>query len=243
MPYCTVSDLSRILPEKVKIGDSNIGVPSPGRAGNQGSQRSNISPAESMYYIQYATEYIDGRLKPFYVTPLRRIKSYETILMSNLSAGNNVTVSVEDAGAFISGGMVRLQDNNNMETAMIVTPPIINQTSITTTLVLDAVHSNYFTSDNARISILGYPDPMPLVTAQMAVSFILDRLWSSEQSPDVSLYGKTQRNLARGQIENILSGEVLLFGQEMTGRRFVRMSLLDKWSSPVGEVQKGAEKE
>jgi hypothetical protein len=113
-----------------------------------------------------------------------------------------------------------------------------------TQVVLDRVVNNYLTADNTRISVLEYPDPIPLVTAQMSCSFILDRLFVSEQSPDVSQYSKNQRNLARAQIENILSGEVLLFGQEHTGKRFVRISLLDTFKSPALEqLQKGIEKE
>jgi hypothetical protein len=237
MSYCTVDDLINILPEKVQIGSKNIGSPSPGRIGNQGSTRANITPEQAEYYIEYATSYLDGRLRPFYSCPLRRVKSYETNVLLDITAGTNVAVTLEDSGSFNRGQLVRLQDTNGMETSVVLDAPTI------TTVRLESVVNNYSTANNTRISIIEYPDPVPIITAQMAVAFILDRLFVAEQSPDVSLYGKTQRNLARGQIENILSGEVLLFGQEHTGRRFVRMSLLDKWSSPVGEVQKGAEKE
>jgi len=240
MPYCTVDDMRRILPEKVKIGDQNIGRPLPGRPGNQGSQRSNITPQEAEYYIQYASEYLDGRLRPFYSCPLRRIKSYETEVLNDLTHGSPVRVQVNDSGPFIRGEFVRLQDVNQMETCCVqeTAPDDLDLTYVT----LRHVTNNYLTADNTRISVLEYPDPVPIITAQMAVAFLLDRLFVAEQSPDVSMYGKNQRNLARAQIENILSGEVLLFGQEHTGRRFVRMSLLDKFSSPA-EVQKGAEKE
>lgn len=236
MAYCTVADLSRILPEKVKIGDSNIGQPVPGRVGNQSSNRSNISPEEAERYILYAQEYIDGRLRPYYACPLRRIKSFETDTFSDINPGTNVTVIVHDSGSFVRGDLVRLQNKYTTETSEVM------ETTSITTVKLSSVSGSYLVSDDSKISILEFPDPIPLITAQMAVSFILDRLWTSEQSPDVSTYGKTQRNLARSQIENILSGEVQLFGQEHTGRRFVRLSLLDKWSSPA-EIQKGSDKE
>jgi len=74
----------------------------------------------------------------------------------------------------------------------------------------------------------------------MACAILLDRLFSAEQSPDVSTYGKTQRNLARDEIDDILSGEIFLFGQEHTGRRFVRGSLFDAFSNPA-EVQRDKE--
>jgi len=235
MAYWTVDDLKRILPEKVQIGSQNIGVPSPGR-GNQGSTRSNISPQEAEYYIEYASSYLDGRLRPFYSCPLRRTKSYETEVLTDITAGTNVTVTVHDSGSFIRGALVRIQDLTTMETATVVDAPTL------TTIRLATVVNDYLSSNNTRISVVEYPDPVPLVTAQMACAFILDRLFVAEQSPDVSAYSKNQRNLARGQIENILSGEVFLFGQEMTGRRFVRGSLFDAYKSPA-EIQKGVEKE
>jgi hypothetical protein len=233
MGYATVDDLRRILPEKVTIGNSNIGVPTPNA---QGSNRSNISSEEAVQYIEYATTYLDGRLRPFYSCPLRRIKQYETDVLSNPSHGDLVSITVNDSGSFLAGNLIRIQNYDTMETAIVTSTPNLK------TVVVDHLNNNYLSADNTKISIIKYPDPVPLVVAQMAASLLLDRLFVSQNSPDVSEFGKTQRNLARSQIENILSGEVLLFGQEFTGRRFCRITLLDAFSSPA-EVQKGVEKE
>ena len=236
MAYCNVDDISRILPENVTIGSRNLGVPSPGRIGNQGgSTRSNLSPEEAERYIQYATSYIDGRLRPFYACPLRRVKVYEVEVLSDIVVGNNVTILLHDSGSFIRGNLVRIQSLYTMETATVIDTPTL------TTVRIDKISNNY-SSTNTKISILQYPDPIPLVTAQLAAAMILDRIYVSQNSPDVSSFAVAQRNLARSQIENIMSGEVMLFGQETTGRRFIRMNLLDKWSSPA-EVQKGVDKE
>lgn len=236
MAYCTVDDLRRILPENVLIGDQNIGRPVPGRPGNQGSGRSNISPQESERYILYASQYIDARLRPFYECPLRRVKSFETEILSNISAGSSVTVTVHDSGSFVRGENVRLQDKYQMEVSTVEETPTL------TTVVLTSIQNNYTTVDGTKISILEYPDPIPLTVARLACSFILDRLFVAEQSPDVSTYGKTQRNLARNAIDDILAGEVLLFGQEHTGRRFVRGSLIEPFKSPA-DIQRGEERE
>ena len=234
--YATVADMQRVLPEKVKIGDSNIGVPVPGRSGNQGSKRSNLSPQEAQHYIEYASSYLDGRLRPYYSCPLRRIKSFETEILNDITSHTSVTVLVSDSGSFGLGNLVRFQNKDVMETSTITDVPSI------TSFVVGTVSGTYLVADNSRVSILEYPDPVPLVVAQMSAAFFLDTLFVSEQSPDVSNYAKTMRNIARSQIENILSGEVLLFGQEMTGRRFIRGSLLDAFKSPA-EIQKGNEKE
>jgi len=231
--YCTIDDVSRVLPEKVKIGDINIGTPTPGRTG---IKRDNVTTADAQRYIGYAQEYIDARLRPFYSCPLRRIKVYETELLANVGHGSNISITVNDSGEFTKGDLVRLQDKNQMETCE------VNNLTGLTTLTLVRVVNNYSTTENPVVSILEFPDPIPIITARLASSFILDRLFVSEQSPDVSQYGKTQRNLATAGIDSILTGEVLLFGQEHTGRRFIRGSLFNAYKSPA-EMRKGEEKE
>ncbi len=233
--YCTVQDMKNILPENIKIGDNNIGTPVPGRSGS-GSTRSNITPDQAQYYIGYASQYIDGRLRPYYVCPLRRVKSYETAVENNLIAGTDVSITVEDSGSFISHEVARIQDKDNMEVVTISSVPNLN------TVIVSSLLNNYDAENRLMISVLEFPDPVPLMTAQLAVSIMLDRLFVAEQSPDVSQYGKSQRNYARDSMDSILKGQVLLFGQEHTGRRFVRGSVFDAYMSPA-EVTKGEEKE
>ena len=231
MPYCTVQDLRNVLPAKVTIGDTNIGTPQPGRTS---TTRSNLSPNESLKYINYAQQYIDSKLRPFYSCPLRRTKSFETETLSNISPGTSVSVTVNDSGPFIRGDIVRLQNKSSMETATVASTPDI------TTVNLESVTGSYTVADASKISIVEFPDPIPVVAARLACSFILDRLFVAEQSPDVSNYGENQRNLARNDMDDILTGETLLFGQEHTGRRFIRGSLFDAYKSP-SEVEKGQE--
>jgi hypothetical protein len=132
------------------------------------------------------------------------------------------------------GAEVRLRDNNTWENAT------ITEVVSATTMTVDTLTNSY--PVGSTVGILEFPDPIPLTTSRMACSYILDRLFTAEQSPDVSNYGKTQRNLARNAIDDILTGEVLLFGQEHTGYRFIRGSLMSAYKSPA-EVQKGEEKE
>lgn len=233
MAYCTVDDLRRILPEKVTIGDKNIGTPVPG---NSVTGRSNISPAESEYYIEYATQHVDSKLRNMYVVPLRRVKEYETDIMADVHHGTTVTVTVRDSGAFIKGNLIRLQSPSYMETATVFDVPTL------TTIRLVSVQYDYSVVD-ALISTLKFPDPIPTITARFACSFLLDRLFTSEQSPDISKYGATQRNLAINNTDDILTGTVVLMGQDYTGRRFVRGQLMDAYGSPYEKVQKGEDKE
>lgn len=228
--YCTVDDMRKVLPEKVSIGDANLGTPSPGR---QGSKRSNITPDEAQIYIGYAQQYVDSRLRPYYVSPLRRIISFESELDAAVLMGSDVNITVRDSNNFGLGQVVRLKDKSKYENVTIT--EIVDSKNF----IVDTVVENYL---EGSVSILEFPDPIPLITARMACSYVLDRLFSAEQSPDVSQYGKTQRNLARNAVDDILHGEILLFGQEHTGYRFVRGSVLNAYKSPA-EVQRGEEKE
>ena len=105
----------------------------------------------------------------------------------------------------VSVKIVRLKDKSKYQEATIA--------SITDSknFVLESVAGNYL---EGTVSILEFPDPIPLIAARMACSYVLDRLFSAEQSPDVSQYGKTQRNLARNAVDDLLHGEILLFGQD-----------------------------
>jgi hypothetical protein len=232
MAYCTVEDMRRILPEKVTIGDQNIGRPTPGRPT---TQRSNISPDEAREYINYSTMYIDSRLRPYYSCPLRRIKTYETPIKATFGTGTDVDITVHDSNSFIINMRVIIQDKYTREETYVAGVP-----DFTTVTVASVTQTYDF--ETVRISIVEYPDPIVTIAARLACSFLLDRLYTSEQSPDVSNYGKTQRNIARNAIDDILAGEVLLFGQEHTGYRFARGSIFDAFKSPAA-TDRGEERE
>ena len=244
MSYCTINDLQRILPEKFLVGDQNIGTPNPGRVG---SGRSNISVRDSNYYIDYAQQFIDGKLRPFYSCPLRRIKTVEVELMLDITPGSDAVITVRDTGPFVlgdvisernlgAGNLVRLQNKKGYEEISIKSITDLQQ------MVAWNVTGSY-DSDNTIVSILEYPDPIPIMTARLACSYLLDKYFAAEQAPGVSEYGKTQRALALGAMDDIMDGQILLFGQEHTGRRFVRGSLHNAWSSPVAELRSGEDKE
>ena len=231
--YATIEDMRVLLPETIDIGDSNIGVPSPGRPNT--SDRSKLTPTEASHYIRLAEQEVDSRLRPYYVCPLRRVKTFETEIMGNISPGTDIEVRVNDTGVFAIGQMIRLQGPSLMETDE------IDSIKNLTTLVVKNVKYSYETYES-KISILEFPDPVPLATARLACSYAFDQLFAAEQAPDTSEYGKEQRKLAINSLDSILSGTVLLFGQDHTGKRFVRGSLFDAYQNPTPDFQFGREK-
>jgi len=230
--YCTVNDMVELLPPTVTFGDQNIGTPIPSTTG---PKRNQLTTTDAIYFIRFATQEIDSRLRNFYLTPLRRIKSIETEVLNDISIGTNVTIYVEDSGMFVKGYLVRIQDDTNSVTANVTDLPTL------TSLKIDTLTQNF--SNQSIISILQYPDPIPLITARLALSYAFDKLFNAEQAPDISTYGKSQRQLALNSIDGILTGTILLFGQEHTGRRFIRGSLYDGYNSPVQDIQFGREKQ
>ena len=233
--YCSVSDMQAVLPENITIGDLNIGTPSPGTTV---TKRDKLTPAQAIKFIKIGMQEVDSRLTSFYIVPLRLVKTYETEIMNDVVAGTGVTVRVWSSTSFTTGDIVRLQGSDSMETAE------VSEVTSAVAIKLASVTGTY-NSDTGKISIIKVPDPIPLITARLAVSYAFDELFSSDQSPNISGYGKEQRNLATNAIDSILEGSIYLFGQEHTGRRFLRGTLIDAYGSPTAsqaQFQFGREK-
>jgi len=145
-------------------------------------------------------------------------------------------VTVEDSGAFTQWDLVRLQNKYQMEYANVIDVPSI------TTIKLDHVINNYSAAEDSLISVVKFPDPISLISARLAASFIYDRLYTQSNAPEISAYGKTQRTLATNAIDDVLKGIILLTGQDHTGYRFARGSLFDAFKS-AADITKGEEKE
>lgn len=231
--YCTVNDMRRLLPSNITIGDQNLGTPSPGR---QEVKRDKMTPTEAIQYIRFAQQEIDSRLRPFYVVPLRRVKTYDTEILSNVAPGNNVKIRVHDSGAFAKEDAIRIQNSSMYETAEV--KDVVDTTSITVVSV-----ANSYVAEEATISVLEYPDPIPLVTARWAIAYAWNQLFSADQAPNISEFGKENNRLAINSLDSILSGTILLFGQDHTGKRFVRGSVFDAFANPTIDFQFGREKQ
>jgi len=228
--YCTVQNVINILPENVTVGDQNIGTPSPG---SSNSSRSKITSSLICEFIKLAQQEIDARLRPMYVCPLRRIKIHETGLKNNVVSGSDLRIVVHDTGPFAKGQLIRLQSDCEYEETVIKD---INNLDY---FIVNSLDSSY--DADSLVSILEYPDPIPFITARLAASYVYDRLFAAEQSPDVSNYGNEQRKRAMLGMDSILSGTVILMGQEHVTKRFARMSIFDSYKTPTDDIQFGRE--
>jgi hypothetical protein len=228
--YCTVQNVITLLPENVTVGSQNIGTPVPGK---KDVKRSKFTTEEICEFIKLAQQEVDARLRPMYVCPLRRIKIHETGLKNNILSGKDIKIVVHDTGAFAKGQLVRVQSDCAYEEATI--KEIIDLDR----LIVNRLSDSY--DADSLISILEYPDPIPLITARLAASYAYDRLFAAEQSPDISNYGNEMRKRAMFSIDSILTGTVILMGQEHVTKRFARMSLFDSFKTPTDDIQFGRE--
>jgi hypothetical protein len=228
--YCTVQNVKNILPNNVTVGDINIGTPVPGRPD---VKRSQLSTDDIIEFIKLAQQEINARLRPMYVCPLRRVKIHETGVLNNVSTGTTIKISVNDTGQFAKGQLIRLQSKSDYEEVTITSIPNLSQ------MIVDKVISLY--DSESLVSILEFPDPIPLTTARLAASYAYDRLFSAEQAPDVSNYGQEQRKRSMFSIDSILTGTVILMGQEHVTKRFARMSIFDSFKTPTDDISFGRE--
>jgi len=240
MAYASLDDLRTLLPENITIGDITA-------VNTLSGSRSSISTDAARTYLQYAAQFVDSKLSGLYLTPLRRVVEARSPIISNMMP-SSTDVMVDDVVKFRVGSCVRLVDTNGDEVNKIKDIPVdfdegngllCNTRHITlNTPSLNA----YDSGSKATIEMLIYPDPISAMTARFAVSFMFDRLFTTDGSPDVSNYGKSMRNLAREDLDAILTGQARLKGQSFIGKRFVRQSLFDTFKLP-GDGSPGQSKE
>lgn len=240
MAYASLDDLRTLLPENITIGDIT------GINTIQGN-RSSISTDVAKKYLDYAAQYVDSKLSGLYLTPLRRVVEARSTIISNMLP-SSTDVMVQDITKFREGACVRLADTNGDEVGKIKEIPgnfdegsglLCNTRHLT---LLTPTINAYDSGSDAIIEMLVYPDPISVMTARFAVSFMFDRLFTTDGSPDVSNYGKSMRNMAREDMDAILTGQTRLKGQSFIANRFVRKTLFDTFKLP-GEGTPGQSRE
>lgn len=231
MAYNTIDFLKDVMPKTVTIGTNNSLAPTQ-------SNPATFSTKTAGKYLNLASQYIDSRLSSIYVTPIARIKKHEetgTVAM----AQNQSTLTVTDNGPYNVGDMVRVSDDNN--TYVFRVKEIPESTANINQIVVEPASPYNFAADST-ISILEYPAPIPEICIHIAAAMLFDREFNAQNEPDISNYGKSLMAKATSSLDKVLSGAIRLYGQEHTGRRFVKTALRDTWNT-TAEVQPGSDKE
>ena len=214
---------TQILVEDILANALTRGTPSgmPVEIINIGNDiRDTITTETFTQYIRWADEQIDSALSVIYKVPIKRIVRGEFEILADISIGNNIFY-IEDSSRFFNGDVIVITDRINKEKKVISS--IIDENTIEVTV---AFMNNFLASDSI-IQRLGFPDPIPLVSARFAAANLYDKKFASQVSPNVSTYGNTLRSMAENDLNSVLNGRVRLLGQRWLGRRFFNPALLD----------------
>jgi hypothetical protein len=186
------------------------------------------------YYIQLADSEIDGILSQLYSSPFCEKVDFETTLYSDLDPSNNNYIVLETYCPLAAGDIVLITDGTNEERHEISEVISGGDTFETVTDI------QYSFTAGARILRVAYPTPIRFISARIASANIYDKYFSSESSPNTSQFGESLRGLAYDRINDILSGTIILHGQQRIGRRFYNPNLVDQYALPSGgTIEKG----
>jgi len=236
MAYATITYLNTMMPKNVTIGNASIQTPTITQP-----QANTIATTTALRYLNIASQYIDSRLRAIYICPLKRMKSLETELTQTIPIGSNYLM-VEDSGAFNIDSIVRVADDIGSETYTVTYDKTIGENDLHKIAITPITTRAYDLTNNPIANLLEYPSPIPMIAINVTIGFLFDKVFSSQQ-PDLSNFGKAQRTQGSNALDDILTGVIRLFGQEMNGRRFARSSLRDTIATTTDNVSHSRDKE
>lgn len=206
--------------DKVRL----INIPASNPSGTTGV---NLIPNDIVeYFIHLADNEINGILSQMYKTPLRKCAEGQWTLDSDIYEYNQ-TIEVSEPASLVPGDEIIIRDDLTGTEEIHVVATILDQSAFT---VLDPIITPFEASETTRVFRIDYPPPIPQISTRYAVSFIFDKYFTAQNSPDSSEFGKEQRSIAMGQLNDILNGKTILYCQERIGDRFGNPQLDDSYS-------------
>lgn len=164
------------------------------------------------FFISSADNQIDGILSQQYKTPLNKCANGQWDLESDISEYNQI-LELSDATNLVPGDEVVIRNDSTGDEEIHIISNVIDQYSAVTA---DTITTN-FDADNTRVLRLQFPPPIGQISARYAASYIYDKYFAAQNSPNVSDYGNVLRQFAMGQINDILNGRVILKCQRRIG--------------------------
>lgn len=145
---------------------------------------------------------------------------------SDGSSSETQVVEVSTAYNLVPGDEVVIRNDDTGDEENHVVESVLDQYRFTTVAPI----TTEFSGDNCRVIRVQYPPPINQISARYAASFIYDKYFAAQNDPNVSDYGKAMRNIAMGQINDILNGKVILKCQRRIGDRFGNPFLDDTYA-------------
>ena len=140
---------------------------------------------------------------------------------------NPRTVVVDDASNLVPGDEVVLHNDITGEEELLVVDTVVDQNTFTVTTDIEGT---WMASDGVRVIRKQFPPPLNQISARYAASFIYDKFFAAQAAPNISEYGTAMRNLAMGQMNDILNGKVIMKCARRRGDVFGNAYLDDTYS-------------
>ena len=167
------------------------------------------------FYISTADTTVDGILSQQYHTPLKKCASGQWKLDADISEYNQM-VEITDATSLQVGDEIIIRNDNTGTEELHIVNTLVDQNTVT---VVDPILTN-FSGDQIRVTRLKFPPPVNVISARLAASYLYDKYFSAQVSPNLSEYGQELRRLAHGGLNDILNGKAILRCQRRIGDQF-----------------------
>ena len=180
------------------------------------------------WYLSRGDEEINAALSEMYVVPLTEIADLESSLLAQVDEYNSFIVLGESVP--LNPGDIVILKYQDIEERHEIDEILASDTFST----LEPIQFAF--PDGSRMVRIKFPEPIRIVSARYAAANIYDKFFASQASPNISTYGKYLRDQVRQELNNILNGRTVLWGQHRIGRRFWNATLDDRYALPALEA-------
>jgi len=230
MGYSSTVEVDHVLAQALTSAKPE--TPSTGRIKliNIGTTRNfNLVPDDTVeFYITLADSQIDGILSQQYFTPFDKCAHGEWLLDEDLNAevvaGTEVaatdvdtagavvvtvsnTIVVDSAVNLVPGDEILIHDDASGNEELHIVKALVDQNTFT---IEDEVIGTFLVANDIRIIRIRFAPPLNQISARYAASFIYDKFFAAQAEPNISDYGKEMRQIAMGQLNDILNGKILM---------------------------------
>lgn len=216
MGYSTVNDVDIVLAQALTSArpDTTDRIPLTDIGGVRDYNRIPNTIVED--YIRFADSQIDGILTQMYYVPLRVCANGQWELEVDINEYNQ-NVIVTDAMNLVEGDVIRIIDDDTGTQERHQVATIVDEYTFTT---VDAILTFFTATGEVRVVREQFPPPINQISARYAASFLYDKYFSAQNDPNVSEYGNKMRQVAMGQLNDILNGKTILKCQTRRGDLF-----------------------
>jgi hypothetical protein len=183
-------------------------------------------------YMQDADQTIDSAINGIYVTPLKRVGGPEWRLSADVSeyadgAVLSLVSSQASASVLLPGDALVIYDGDQREEV-----EVDSVSGDDVTLASPAL--NLYSLDITRVVRVDFPAQIKFISARLAAANIYDKYFAAQADKNESKYGQFFREMAIGQLNQILAGATILHGQHRIGHLTVNPNLIKAYGNPAG---------